>query len=188
MPDPMAAFHAANTPSAYEGDAVEEPEFAASRSFCVIDTDNTSMWWDGDKLRALMAERGLSQPKLARMVGTTRQPTISNWVNGQTPSGHYVHKLVSVLRCDIKDLFTRDPTADVLASAFRNYSGQPAANGEADATRYVQAEADRLLGELILEIGVPKEELQAWCLSRGVDYERARECANLEHARRNGGY
>lgn len=66
------------------------------------------MKWLGDKLKKLLAERGLTQAAFSEMVGVSRQ-TYSEWVKGQVPKGSHLLKLSKVLEIE-PDLLFQDDT------------------------------------------------------------------------------
>jgi DNA-binding transcriptional regulator YiaG len=85
------------------------------------DDDQVTMWWSGDKLRSAMRERGLTQSVLAGILGVS-QPTVSEWVNGATPSQAYVISIAQVLEFDdFRVLFVRDGMAAILSGALGDY-------------------------------------------------------------------
>ena len=65
------------------------------------------MKWLGDKLKNLLAERGLTQEAFSDKVGVSRQ-TFSEWVKGQVPKGGHLLKLCRVLDIEPGSLFVDD--------------------------------------------------------------------------------
>lgn len=60
----------------------------------------------GMRLHRLMSERGLSQGKLARMLGLSRSETVWRWVNARgEPSYIMLRRLHDALGCTYKELF-----------------------------------------------------------------------------------
>lgn len=65
------------------------------------------MKWLGDKLKDLLAERGLTQEAFSEKVGVSRQ-TFSEWVKGQVPKGSHLLTLCRVLDIEPGSLFEDD--------------------------------------------------------------------------------
>lgn len=60
----------------------------------------------GQRISEVMLERGMSNAKLARMIGVSR-PTVGNWIEGKsTPTGENLNNLANVLKVDSNWLLT----------------------------------------------------------------------------------
>jgi phage repressor protein C with HTH and peptisase S24 domain len=68
----------------------------------------------GQRVSEVMLERGISNARLARMVGVSR-PTIGNWIEGKSiPTGENLNNLANVLKVDSNWLLT-GKERDILA-------------------------------------------------------------------------
>lgn len=117
------------------------------------------MKWLGDKLKNLLAERGLTQEAFSEMVGVSRQ-TYSEWVKGQVPKGSHLLKLCRVLKIEPDFLFQDDTPLLVPAHRTRGVAKRTPAR-------------DRLAAGLAREYaplldGVPAPALQMVCPHDGV--------------------
>lgn len=70
------------------------------------DGNNEEVWRQefGNKLRRIIAERGMSQEQVSDLTGISRQ-MLTRYVKGMsTPSGYNLTRLSEILDCDIRDL------------------------------------------------------------------------------------
>ena len=62
------------------------------------------MRWQGEKLKALVAERGFTQEAFSRRVGVSRQ-AFSAWVRGKTPKGLHLLRICQNLGVPAETFF-----------------------------------------------------------------------------------
>ncbi len=65
------------------------------------------MKWEGNKIKALAKEKGISLKKIAGDIGVSRQ-TVNDWVNGQIPKANHLISLCAIFHVNPENFFTDD--------------------------------------------------------------------------------
>jgi transcriptional regulator with XRE-family HTH domain len=66
-----------------------------------------AMAWQGENLKELAKERGITITKLSEVLGVSRQ-TVTDWIKGQIPKGHHLIQLGKVLEANPSYFFPEE--------------------------------------------------------------------------------
>ena len=70
------------------------------------------MVWDGEKLRSVAKDKGVSLSKLAELLDVSRQ-TVNDWLKGQVPKGHHLIEMSRLLEVRPWYFFQTDTPAPI---------------------------------------------------------------------------
>jgi len=97
------------------------------------------MAWDGQKLKSLAKERGVTLTKLANLVNVTRQ-TVNDWIKGQIPKGTYLMAISRELNTNPTFFFPDEQEKVITCPLHRT-------RGVAKVTEAMQLESEKLASE-----------------------------------------
>lgn len=97
------------------------------------------MAWDGQKLKSLVKERGISLTKLAEHVNVSRQ-TVNDWIKGQIPKGTYLIAISRELDTSPSFFFTNEKEKAITVPLHRR-------RGVARVTGAMKQESEKLAAQ-----------------------------------------